>query len=114
MMDSKLSREQIRRRILDNLSWGNLPYHVIEPLPPVVVPPPPPPPPSIPVCIVVAEPEQPRSLAKRVAKRLITSVPFLGRAAIAFLMPLLWSLSATGTLANRLQSITRRIANLIQ
>jgi hypothetical protein len=111
MTDGKLSREQIRRRILDNLSWGNMPYHVIEPLPPVVVPPPRP---SIPVSIAVPAPERPRPLAKRVARRFITSVPFVGRAAIILLIPLLWSLSATGTLANRLQSITRRIENLIQ
>jgi hypothetical protein len=111
MMDDKLSRELIRRRILDNLSWGNLPYHVIEPLPPLVTPPPPP---SIAVPRVEKTPGQPRSPAKKVAKKMITSIPFLGRAAIVLLTSLLWPLTLAGALSDRLQNLTRRIDDLIR
>jgi hypothetical protein len=92
MMDGKLSRAQIRRRILDNLAWGNVPHLVIEPLPPAVLLPPPP---STPVEIP-EKPPAPRSAspAKRLARRLITSIPFLGRVAlvvvVALMQPLIW------------------------
>jgi hypothetical protein len=111
MLDSKLGREHIRRRILDNLGWGNLPYHVIEPLPPLVVSPPPP---SIPVTIPAIPPQRPRSSARQWAKKLITSIPLLGRVAIALMMPVLLPLSLAGALSTRLQHITRRIDELIR
>lgn len=89
MMDGKLSREHIRRRILDNLSWGNLPNRVIEPLPSLLIAPPPP---SLPINITDRPPERPISPAKRFAKKLLGSIPLLGRVAIVVLMPLLWPL----------------------
>jgi hypothetical protein len=111
MMNAKLSRDHIRRRILDNLNWGNLPYHVIEPLPPLVSPPPPP---SIPASEPPKPPPQPRSAVKQFAKKLVTTIPFLGRVAIVLMMPLLLPLSMAGALAGRLQSVTRRIDHLIR
>src|SRR5262249_19751216 len=99
----------IRRRILDNLSWGNLPYHVIEPLPPVVVPPSPP-------IISASVPEKPLGRpswpAKQLVKRLITSIPILGKAAIVLMMTFLLPLSLDAGLSTRLQNLTRRIDNL--
>ena len=112
MMNAKLSRDQIRRRILDNLNWGNLPYHVIEPLPPLVTPPPAPP--SIPASEPPKPLPQPRSAVKQFAKKLVTTIPFLGRVAIVLITPLLLPLSMAGALAGRLQNISRRIGHLIR
>jgi len=121
MMNAKLSRDQIRRRILDNLNWGNLPHHVIEPLPPLVSPPPPP---SIPASEPPRPPPHPalspkfggegrvRGAVTQFAKKLVSTIPFLGRVAIVLIMPLLLPLSMAGALAGRLQSITRRIDHL--
>ena len=124
MMNAKLSRDQIRRRLLDNLDWANLPHHVIEPLPPLVSPPPPP---SIPASEPPKPPPHPtlspklggegrvrgpRSAVKQFAKKLVTTIPFLGRVAIVLITPLLLPLSMAGELAGRLQSITRRIDHL--
>jgi hypothetical protein len=111
MTDGKLSREQVRRRILDNLSWGNLPYRVIEPLPPLAVPHPPP---RVQPSASEKPPERPRAPAKQLARKLITSIPFLGRAAIVLMTPLLLPLSIAGALATRLHSALRRIDNLIR
>jgi hypothetical protein len=111
MMNAKLSRDHVRRRILDNLSWGNLPYHVIEPLPPLVAPAPPP---SIPVSEPPKPPQQPPAPVKQFAKKLIITTPFLGRVAIVLLMPLLLPLRMAGALAVRLQNLMRRIDGLIR
>jgi hypothetical protein len=106
MMDGKLSREHIRRRILDNLNWANLPYQVVEALPLPL------PPPNLPANTVEKPSEQPTSSAKHWAHRLITSIPFLGRVAIVIMMPVLLPLSAAGTLAARLQNAMRKIEEL--
>lgn len=111
MTDAKLSRDQVRRRILDNLSWGHLPSHVIEPLPPLAVPPSPP---SVPTVEPAKPPQQPGSPAKQYAKKLITMIPLLGRVAIALMLPLLLPLNLAGALARRLQNVTRRIDGLIR
>jgi hypothetical protein len=77
MMDGKLTRELVRRRLVDNLDWGNLPYRVIEPLPPLARSAAPETPHGAP-----EEPlERPKGHAKRLITRLVTSIPFLGRAA---------------------------------
>lgn len=106
-MDAELSRAQVRRRILDNLRWGQLPHRVIEPLPPLVAAPSPPSSPA-------PEPVPPRAPIKRWVKQLIAMVPFLGKVAIALLAPLVWPLHLAGALANRLQNVSRRIDHLIR
>ncbi|HLJ95323.1 MAG TPA: hypothetical protein VKU02_19245 [Gemmataceae bacterium] len=110
MMQANLTRDQLRRRIQDNLRWGRLAHHVIEPLPPLVVPPPP----NIPVSEPAKPLLQPHRPVKQLAKRLITTIPFLGRAAIILLLPMLVPLRAAGALGSRLQNIAQRIDHLLR
>jgi hypothetical protein len=78
MINGSLSRDQVHRRILDNLSWNHLPSRVIEPLPAVVAPATPPNPP---VTTTDKPRRQPRSSAKRLVKKLLSAMPFLGKVA---------------------------------
>jgi hypothetical protein len=107
-MSTKLSRDHIRRRILHNLEWGNLPFHVIEPLPPQVSTPQP----AIPSSEPPSPPQQPRSALKQFVKNMVTSVPFLGRMAVVLIMSVRLPLRLAGALAGKLQNVAGRIDHL--
>ena len=109
MLEAKLCREHIRRRIVDNLSWSSLGDWVIEPLPPLSVPLAPP---RL-SAKAEATPSQPRrSPVRKFVKRALTSVPFLGRVAVALIVPVLAPLGMATALTARLHNVARRIDEL--